>query len=136
MAINSSPKDLYLLQSETAGSHLTQDQETKNSMATLVTSSSSLVFSSHSSKLYSPSLSPLPRLSFSLFSQSLSSSLSISPSFLAQNTTVSRKSVSVSAFTVKASATGKKKVLIVNTNSGGACGYWVLLCKRASWFWP
>ncbi|CAI9781166.1 unnamed protein product [Fraxinus pennsylvanica] len=85
-------------------------------MATLLTSSSSLLFTSQSSKLSSSSISSLPRFSLSSFSHSLTSSLFNSPSFLP---TVSRKSVSVSAFTVKASAAEKKKVLIVNTNSGG-----------------
>lgn len=83
-------------------------------MATVLTYSSSLLFTSQTSKL--SSFYPLPRPSLSSFSHSLTSSLSISPSFLP---TVSRKSVSVSAFTVKASAAEKKKVLIVNTNSGG-----------------
>ncbi|CAI9781172.1 unnamed protein product [Fraxinus pennsylvanica] len=86
-------------------------------MATLLTSSSSLLFTSQSSKLSSSSsVSSLPRLSLSSFSHSLTSSLFISPYFLP---TVSRKSAFVSAFTVKASAAEKKKVLIVNTNSGG-----------------
>ncbi|KAL8548342.1 hypothetical protein ACS0TY_007604 [Phlomoides rotata] len=85
-------------------------------MATAVASSSSslLFFSSLSS-----SLSPLPRLSLSSTSyHSLSSSLSISPSFLALSSKSPKKAVSslFPAFTVKAE---KKNVLIVNTNSGG-----------------
>lgn len=86
-------------------------------MATLA--SSSLILFSPLSKLPSPSLSPSPHLSLSSFSHSssLSSTLSISPSFI----TYPRSSNphSVSSFTIKASAAEKKKVLIVNTNSGG-----------------
>ncbi|KAK9281263.1 hypothetical protein L1049_004159 [Liquidambar formosana] len=88
-------------------------------MATLV-SSSSLLFSSPPSSLPPPSLSPPPlrlSLSSSSHSSSLSSSLSISPSFLSFPTTSRRRSLS--PFSVKASAAEKKKVLIVNTNSGG-----------------
>lgn len=89
-------------------------------MATLSASSSSLLFTSpSSSNLPTPSLS-LPRRLFSLSSQSLSSfSLFIAPS--AHNSTyhVTRCN-SLSSFTVKASSSAdKKKVLIVNTNSGG-----------------
>ncbi|KAM7527183.1 hypothetical protein LguiB_030593 [Lonicera macranthoides] len=91
-------------------------------MATFISSSSSLIFSSNL-----PSLSPpSSRLSlYSSSSHSLSSSLSlfISPcNFLShQPTTKSRTLLPLSsAFTVKASsASEKKKVLIVNTNSGG-----------------
>lgn len=95
-------------------------------MATLLSSSSSLIFSSNLPS--SSSLSPIPsRLSFSSSSSShsLSSSLSlfISPcNFIShQPTTKSRTLLPLSsAFTVKASsASEKKKVLIVNTNSGG-----------------
>lgn len=56
-------------------------------------------------------------LSASINPSSLSSSLSISPSFFAYPT--SSRRYSASAFTVNASAAEKKKVLIVNTNSGG-----------------
>lgn len=85
-------------------------------MATLASSSSSLLLSSPPSKLTQASLPPSLRLSFSCYSR-LSSLVSTSPSFLACPAS-SRRS-SVSAFTVKASAAEKKKVLIVNTNSGG-----------------
>lgn len=85
-------------------------------MATLASSSSSLLLSSPPSKLTQASLPPSLRLSFSSYSR-LSSLVSTSPSFLACPAS-SRRS-SVSAFTVKASAAEKKKVLIVNTNSGG-----------------
>ncbi|XWS46820.1 hypothetical protein CRYUN_Cryun14cG0101100 [Craigia yunnanensis] len=88
-------------------------------MAALASSSSSLLFSSPPSKLPSPSLYPLPRLALSTssFLSSSSSSLSISPSFFGYPTTSRR--YSASSFTVRASAAEKKKVLIVNTNSGG-----------------
>ncbi|KAJ4727480.1 chloroplast stem-loop binding protein of 41 kDa [Melia azedarach] len=84
-------------------------------MATLTSSSSSLLFSSPQSKLPQSSLSPSSRLSFSSSSH-LSSSLSSSPSF---GYSASPRRSSVSSFTVKGSAAAKKKVLIVNTNSGG-----------------
>ncbi|KAJ4849013.1 Chloroplast stem-loop binding protein of 41 kDa a, chloroplastic [Turnera subulata] len=90
-------------------------------MATLASSSSSLLFSSlPSSKLSSPhSLFSSPRFSLSSSSSySQSSSLSISPSFVSCPTSSSRR-FSASPFTVRASAAEKKKVLIVNTNSGG-----------------
>ncbi|KAL0389510.1 UNVERIFIED_CONTAM: Chloroplast stem-loop binding protein of a, chloroplastic [Sesamum calycinum] len=88
-------------------------------MATAVASSSSslLFFSSLSSS--SSSLSPLPRLSLpSTSHHSLSSSLSISPSFLSLSAKTHRRAVSspFSSLTVRAE---KKNVLIVNTNSGG-----------------
>ncbi|KAL2238874.1 chloroplast stem-loop binding protein of 41 kDa a, chloroplastic [Sesamum indicum] len=88
-------------------------------MATAVASSSSslLFFSSFSSS--SSSLSPLPRLSLpSTSHHSLSSSLSISPSFLALSAKTPRRAVSslFPSLTVRAE---KKNVLIVNTNSGG-----------------
>ncbi|GLU03524.1 hypothetical protein SLE2022_207170 [Rubroshorea leprosula] len=88
-------------------------------MAILASSSSSLLFSPLPSNLPPPSLHPLPRSSLSLFSNSasLSSSVSISP-YLFSHPTSSRRS-SVSSFSVRASAAEKKKVLIVNTNSGG-----------------
>ncbi|KAK8635922.1 hypothetical protein V6N13_004635 [Hibiscus sabdariffa] len=86
-------------------------------MAALASSSSSsLLFTSPPFKLPSPSLYPLPRLSLPT-SSFLSSSLSISPSSLSYPTTSRRHSAS--SFTVRAAASGKKKVLIVNTNSGG-----------------
>ncbi|XVF21777.1 hypothetical protein REPUB_Repub12eG0119300 [Reevesia pubescens] len=86
-------------------------------MAALASPSSSLLFSSPPSKLRSPSLYPLPRLFLSTSSfLSSASPLSISPSFLAYPTNSRR--YSATSFTVKASAAEKKKVLIVNTNSG------------------
>ncbi|KAK8478975.1 hypothetical protein V6N13_068442 [Hibiscus sabdariffa] len=86
-------------------------------MAALASSSSSsLLFTSPPSKLPSPSLYPLPRFSLPT-SSFLSSSLSISPSSLSYPTASRRHSAS--SFTVRAAAAGKKKVLIVNTNSGG-----------------
>lgn len=90
-------------------------------MATL-SSPSSLRFSSHPSTNSSSSsacLLPLQRLSLSSFSATLCSSLSISPVSLPQYSTSPSRRVSISAFTVKASSAEKKKVLIVNTNSGG-----------------
>ncbi|EEF41706.1 NAD dependent epimerase/dehydratase, putative [Ricinus communis] len=89
-------------------------------MATPAPSSSSLLFSSPPSKLSPPSLLPSPRLCLSSFSQSssLSAFLSITPTSLAYPACSRRFSAS-SSFTVKASAAAKKKVLIVNTNSGG-----------------
>uniref|UniRef100_A0A1U7ZUW2 Chloroplast stem-loop binding protein of 41 kDa a, chloroplastic n=1 Tax=Nelumbo nucifera TaxID=4432 RepID=A0A1U7ZUW2_NELNU len=91
-----------------------------------VVSSSSSFLSSLALNLPSSALSSHPRIRFSstLFSlfpssspSSLSSSLSISSSFLFYPVSCRRPSVS-SSFSVKASAE-KKKVLIVNTNSGG-----------------
>ncbi|KAF9686964.1 hypothetical protein SADUNF_Sadunf02G0044800 [Salix dunnii] len=90
-------------------------------MATLAPPSSSLAFSSPSLKLSQPSLLCSSRLSLSLRSSSqlspLSPSLSISPSFSAYP--ICSRRLFTSSFTVKASAAEKKKVLIVNTNSGG-----------------
>ncbi|KAM1655877.1 hypothetical protein ACFX1Q_008704 [Malus domestica] len=88
-------------------------------MATLASSFSSVLFSSTPSNLSPPSLSPLPRLSLSSSSHfsTLPSSLSASHSFLTHPAT-SRRSNHCS-FSIKASAEEKKKVLIVNTNSGG-----------------
>ncbi|GLT36324.1 hypothetical protein SLA2020_107100 [Shorea laevis] len=88
-------------------------------MATLASASSSLLFSSLPSKLPPPTLHLLPRSSLSLFSNSasLSSSVSISP-YLFSHPASSRRS-SVSSFSVRASAAEERKVLIVNTNSGG-----------------
>lgn len=87
-------------------------------MATLA-SSSSLLFSPTPSKFPQPSLSPPhPRLSLSsTSSSSLSSSLSISHSVLTFATSSRRHSRP--SFSVNASAAEKRKVLIVNTNSGG-----------------
>lgn len=91
-------------------------KSTKSSMATIASSSSFLLFSSPKSKLTQSSLSPSLRLPFSSSSH-FSSSLSISPQVFSCPT-CSRRS-SLSSFTVKASAAEKKKkVLIVNTNSG------------------
>ncbi|KAJ0054404.1 hypothetical protein Pint_03333 [Pistacia integerrima] len=88
-------------------------------MATLASSSSSLLFSSPLSKPSQPSLSPSLRLSFSSSSSSsnFSSFLSISPPFFTQP--LSSRGPFVSSFSVRASAAEKKNVLIVNTNSGG-----------------
>ncbi|XP_076932339.1 chloroplast stem-loop binding protein of 41 kDa a, chloroplastic-like [Bidens hawaiensis] len=74
-----------------------------------------------SSSLLSANLSPPPSLSPSISLSSacsLSSSSSISLSHRSLSLS-SRKPASYSAFTVKAVASEKKKVLIVNTNSGG-----------------
>ncbi|KAJ7972796.1 chloroplast stem-loop binding protein of 41 kDa [Quillaja saponaria] len=88
-------------------------------MATLA-SSASFLLSSSPSNLLPPSLSPTPRLSFSSSScsSSLSSCLSISPSSLKYPAS-SRRFTGHSAFSIRASTEEKKKVLIVNTNSGG-----------------
>ncbi|KAB5557437.1 hypothetical protein DKX38_008346 [Salix brachista] len=88
-------------------------------MATLAPSSSSPIFSGPSSKLSQPSILSSSRLSLSSLSQlsPLSSSLSISASFSAYPARSRR--LFASSFPVKASAAEKKKVLIVNTNSGG-----------------
>lgn len=83
-------------------------------MATLSSSSSSLLISSPLSRLSQPSLSPL-RFSFSS-SAHFSSFLSISPTSF--NHPSSSRGPLVSSFSVRASAAEKKKVLIVNTNSG------------------
>ncbi|KAF5733957.1 hypothetical protein HS088_TW16G00398 [Tripterygium wilfordii] len=85
-------------------------------MATLCSSSaSSLLFSSPISKPKSPSLSPSLRLS-SLSSLSHFSSLSFSFHTFNYCTSTSRRQ----SFSLKASASSaKKKVVIVNTNSGG-----------------
>ncbi|GMJ01138.1 chloroplast stem-loop binding protein of 41 kDa [Hibiscus trionum] len=86
-------------------------------LASSSTSSSLLFTSPPPSKLPSPSLHPFPRLSLPTSSFLPSSSLSISPSSLSYPTTSRRHSAS--SFTVRAAAADKKKVLIVNTNSGG-----------------
>lgn len=119
--MNPSKRPLALSSTKkTAGSHTTKADHTKiqQSMATLA-SSASLLLSSPPSKLSPPSLSSIPRLSLPSFSHStaLSSSFSISPSFLTYPT--SSKRSALSALSVRASAAEKKKVLIVNTNSGG-----------------
>ncbi|KAA3471139.1 chloroplast stem-loop binding protein of 41 kDa a, chloroplastic-like [Gossypium australe] len=86
-------------------------------MAALASSSSSsLLFSSPPTKFPSPSLCPPLRLSLPT-SSFLSSSLSLSPSSHAYPT--SSRRYPASSFTIRASAAEKKKVLIVNTNSGG-----------------
>ncbi|KAJ9188136.1 hypothetical protein P3X46_003526 [Hevea brasiliensis] len=92
-------------------------------MATIASSFSTLIFSSLHSKLSPPSLLSSPHTSLSSSSSSSSQSslfssfLSISPTSLTYPTCSRR--LSASTFTVKASAAEKKKVLIVNTNSGG-----------------
>ncbi|KAI3749378.1 hypothetical protein L2E82_19988 [Cichorium intybus] len=78
--------------------------------------SSSLVFSNLSRPSLSPSLPYLSLSTASSSSSSLSSSISLSPLYLSSS---SRKKPSLSSFTVKAIASEKKKVAIVNTNSGG-----------------
>ncbi|XP_054818475.1 chloroplast stem-loop binding protein of 41 kDa a, chloroplastic [Prosopis cineraria] len=84
-------------------------------MASLASSSVSL-YSSSSATLLPPSLSSsTSRISF--FSLSYSSSLSISPVLL-PHPSASARFATPSAFSLRASAE-KKKVLIVNTNSGG-----------------
>ncbi|KAJ0449930.1 hypothetical protein HanHA300_Chr15g0550861 [Helianthus annuus] len=83
-------------------------------MATLLSSSpSSLLFTT----LSPPSLPSLSLSSLSLSSTSSISSSSISLSH--RSLSLSSRRPSYSAFAVKASAAEKKKVLIVNTNSGG-----------------
>ncbi|GJW31644.1 chloroplast stem-loop binding protein of 41 kDa a, chloroplastic [Tanacetum coccineum] len=86
-------------------------------MATLLSSSSSLLFTKISPTSLSPSLS-LSSISWSS-SSSLSSSISLSSKSLSLSACAGTRRVSLSAFTVKASGAEKKKVLIVNTNSGG-----------------
>ncbi|KAJ8899431.1 hypothetical protein K2173_018405 [Erythroxylum novogranatense] len=83
-------------------------------MATLAPSSSSLCFSSPTTKLSSPShnFSSSPRLSLSTSSHS-------SIFFSSFSTSPSSRRLPVSSFVVKASGADKKKVLILNTNSGG-----------------
>ncbi|KAL3359115.1 hypothetical protein AABB24_015930 [Solanum stoloniferum] len=90
-------------------------------------SSSSLLHSSSSSfnSSSTPSISPVSRISLkfpSSSSSSLSSSLSISPSFLGfslNSRRVSPNSYSSTTVVQASGAVEKKKVLIVNTNSGG-----------------
>nr|GMD25064.1 chloroplast stem-loop binding protein of 41 kDa A, chloroplastic [Ipomoea batatas] len=86
-------------------------------MATLAPSSSISSLLSSSPKFSSPSLFPLQSLSLS--PSSLSSSFSISSSFTPHLTSPTRKTtLSPLRFSVRAAAV-KKKVLIINTNSGG-----------------
>lgn len=88
-------------------------------MATLAPSSSTILFSYLPSNLSQPSLLSSPRISLSSSSSQsspLSAFLSISPTSFTYPT-FSRQ-IPASTFTVKASA-AKKKVLIINTNSGG-----------------
>lgn len=87
-------------------------------MAALASSSS--LFSSKPSIHLPSSLSPsFPPLSLSPISypSALSSSFSISHSFLSYPS--SSRPSNVCSFSVRASSPDKKKVLIVNTNSGG-----------------
>ncbi|KAK7270267.1 hypothetical protein RIF29_23287 [Crotalaria pallida] len=84
-------------------------------MAT-VTSSPSLLFSASSSNLLPLSHSSSPRLSFSSSLQYSSSSLSILPHLSSNSRRFSTHHV---AFSINATAAEKKKVLIVNTDSGG-----------------
>lgn len=88
-------------------------------MATLASSSPTLLFSSTSSNLLPLSHSSTFRLSFSSSLQS--SSLSISPTFLSHSSSTSKRfSNHAASFTITATASlNKKKVLIINTNSGG-----------------
>ncbi|KAL5860248.1 hypothetical protein ACOSQ4_001544 [Xanthoceras sorbifolium] len=89
-------------------------------MATLASSSSSsLLFSSPPSKLPPSSLSPSSRLSLSSSSSNFFSSSSLSISHSSFTCSASSRPSPVFSFSVKASAAEKKKVLIVNTNSGG-----------------
>ncbi|XP_055813272.1 chloroplast stem-loop binding protein of 41 kDa a, chloroplastic [Solanum dulcamara] len=91
-------------------------------MATLASSSSLLHYSSSFNSSSTPAISPVSRISLKfLSSSSLSSSLSISPSFLAFSVNSRRFSPNSYSTTVvqASSAVEKKKVLIVNTNSGG-----------------
>ncbi|KAK4355526.1 hypothetical protein RND71_024497 [Anisodus tanguticus] len=85
-------------------------------MATLASSSSLLHSTSSFNSSHTPSISPRITLKFS----SLSSSLSISQSFLAYSVNSRKLSRNCFSVIVQASSAGeKKKVLIVNTNSGG-----------------
>ncbi|MED6199368.1 Chloroplast stem-loop binding protein of 41 kDa a, chloroplastic [Stylosanthes scabra] len=96
------------------------------SMATLSSSSASLLFSASSSNLFPLSHSSTSRLSFSSSLHSSTASLfsASSPTFLACPSSSSRLSATSNndggpVFSISASAAEKKKVLIVNTNSGG-----------------
>ena len=89
-------------------------------MATIIASSSSTVLFSASSSYLLPFSHPsTSRLSFSSSLHSSSFSLSISPSFLSYYSSSSTHFATHAAFSISASAAEKKKVLIVNTNSGG-----------------
>lgn len=94
-------------------------------MAALASSSSLLHSSSSFNSSSTPSISPVSRISLkfpSSSSSSLSSSLSVSPSFLAfslNSRRVSPNSYSSTTVVQASGAVEKKKVLIVNTNSGG-----------------
>ncbi|XP_062085821.1 chloroplast stem-loop binding protein of 41 kDa a, chloroplastic [Humulus lupulus] len=88
-------------------------------MATLAFSSALFFSSPSTNKLLHPTysiVSSSPRLSHS---SALSSSLSIFPTFLSKPVSTSSRSFNVCSLSAKASAAEKKKVLIVNTNSGG-----------------
>ncbi|GAV57782.1 Epimerase domain-containing protein [Cephalotus follicularis] len=87
------------------------------SMAALAFSSLCLFSPIYKLPSPTPSLSPRLSLSSSSPSASLSYILTISPSFITYPR--SSKRLSVSSLNVKASVAEKKKVLIVNTNSGG-----------------
>lgn len=84
-------------------------------MATLI--SSSFLISSLTSNLPSLSVTSTPRVSLSSSHLSSLSYVSLSSSFLTFPAPAKRSSLS--SFIVKASAEEKKKVLIINTNSGG-----------------
>jgi hypothetical protein len=88
-------------------------------MAMLASSPPTLLFSASSSNLLPLSTSSTLRLSFS--SSLHSSSLSISSTFLSHPSITSSKRFSnhATTFSINASAAVKKKVLIINTNSGG-----------------
>ncbi|KAL1367345.1 hypothetical protein HN51_021413 [Arachis hypogaea] len=94
-------------------------------MATLSSSSSaSLLFSASSSNLFPLSHSSTSRLSFSSSLPSSSIFSASSPTFLAYPSSSSRLFATSNndggaVFSINASAAVKKKVLIVNTNSGG-----------------
>ena len=88
-------------------------------MATIASSSSTVLFSASSSNLLPFSHPSTSRLSFSSSLHSSSFSLSISPSFLSYYSSSSTNFATHAAFSISASAAEKKKVLIVNTNSGG-----------------
>ncbi|KAH0636788.1 hypothetical protein KY289_036703 [Solanum tuberosum] len=91
-------------------------------MAALASSSSLLHSSSSFNSSSTPSISPVSRISLKFPSSLLSSSLSISPSFLALSLNSRRVSPNSYSSTTVVQASGaveKKKVLIVNTNSGG-----------------
>ena len=86
-------------------------------MAMLASSSPTLLFSATSSNLLPLSHSSTLRLSFSSSFQS--SSLSISSTFLSHPSLTSKRLANHATLSISASAAEKKKVLIINTNSGG-----------------